>query len=277
MRQFPFSYTQVAGMLLALSANAIAPAQQETMPSQYSPGPDGRTPPPLLNAQPPGEWTPPGGNAPYPMRTGQAASTALARGRELLRQGQPIEAVNMFRNYARLRPNDAYGHFWLGLALDESGQPSQAIWAYSKSLDLAMRDGMDSAELRVNIANTLMKLGRLDDALFNYRRAIEIDSTLARAHSNLARALLQKGDAQGAFESLNRCTELGLNDPTLFYYQGQALESLGKFADARGKLDLFQRTLPESVAGQPLRMRVEEMLRRMPAAAETGKPDSGVR
>src|SRR4029450_11952775 len=99
MRRFPFSHTLVAGMLLALSSNAIAPAQQETMPSQYGPGPDGRMPPPLSNAQPPGESAPPAGNASYPMRTGQAAASSLARGRALLRQGQPNEAVNLFRHY----------------------------------------------------------------------------------------------------------------------------------------------------------------------------------
>ena len=271
MKRFPFIHALITAMLLALSSVAMVVAQQERMPAPYGSGT-----PPFPTAPPPGAVAAPTGTAPYPMRTGQASDAFLAQGRALLRQGHAQEAANMFRNYTRLRPNDAYGHFWIGLALDECGQPSQAIWAYSKSLDLAMREGMDSAELRVNIANTLMKLGRLEDAIFNYRRAIEIDCKLARAHSNLARALLQKGDAQGAFESLNRSTELGLNDPTLFYYQGQALQSLGKFADARSKLDLFQRTLPATAEGEPLRMRVADMLRQMPSGNDSGRPDASV-
>ncbi len=274
MTRFPLMHAlPVFAVILAMLPVTGVSAQQETGPSPYGSAQQGRTAPAYGSAPPSGQVSPPA--SPYPMRTGQASGASLARGRALMRQGQPGEAVQMFRHYSRLRPNDFYGHFWLGLALDESGQPSPAIWAYSKSLDLAMRDGMDSAELRVNIGNTLMKLGRLDDAIFNYRRAIEIDSKVSRAHYDLARALLQKGDPQAAFESLNRCTELGLNDPTIFFYQGQALESLGKFADARGRLDLFQRTLPPTAEGEPLRMRVYEMLRRMPAAPEAAKSESG--
>lgn len=193
----------------------------------------------------------------------------LSRGRDLLRSGNAGEAALAFRHYTRLRADDPSGHFWLGLALDESRQPSQAIWAYSRSLDLAMREGMDSPELRVNIGNTLMKLNRLDDAIFNYRRAIAIDSKLTRAHYNLGRALLQKDEPQPAFESLSRCTELGLRDPTILYYQGQALKAMGKPEDARQKLELFVRQLPATPEAQALRIRVEGLIQQLPSQRAT--------
>ncbi|HEY9869257.1 MAG TPA: tetratricopeptide repeat protein [Candidatus Obscuribacterales bacterium] len=193
----------------------------------------------------------------------------LTRGRELLRSGNAGEAALAFRHYTRIKPDDPSGHFWLGLSLDESRQPSQAIWAYSRSLDLAMREGMDSPELRVNIGNTLMKLNRLDDAIFNYRRALAIDAKLTRAHYNLGRALLRKGEPQAAFESLNRCTELGLNDPTILYYEGQALKAMGKPEDARQKLELFVRQLPATPQAQAMRTRVEDLIQQLPSQPGT--------
>src|SRR5579875_225025 len=134
-----------------------------------------------------------------------------------------------------------------------------AIPAYSRSLDLAMESGMDSAQLRLDIGNVLLRLRQVDDAIFNYRRALEIDARQARAYFNLGRAYLEKGDATAALENLNRSYELGLDDAALAYFRGLAYRRLGKPGDARAQLELFLRTLPETEANEGLRERVRAM------------------
>ncbi|GEM_PF-2691083 len=187
------------------------------------------------------------------------AQQALASARAFITSGQPGLAIPFARDYARCRPSDPAAFFWLGLAFEQAGDPGQAIRAYSRSLDLAMESGMDSAQLRLDIGNVLLRLRQVDDAIFNYRRALEIDARQARAYFNLGRAYLEKGDATAALENLNRSYELGLDDAALAYFRGLAYRRLGKPGDARAQLELFLRTLPETEANEGLRERVRAM------------------
>lgn len=188
------------------------------------------------------------------------AARLLASGRQMLADGQLPAAVAMLREYMRLKPGDPDGPFWLGLALEQSGESAQALTAYNRALELAGKTGMDSGELRVNLANTLAKLNRLDDAIANYRRALVIDSKMARAHFNLGRALLARGDGQGALDSLNRSYELGLIDPALPYFRGLAFRALGKPEDAKAQLENYLKSLPETAAVENLKSKIRAML-----------------
>src|SRR5262249_37193476 len=49
----------------------------------------------------------------------------------------------------------------------------------------------ETARAHYNLANALSDVGRVDDAIGHYRRAIALDGTLAPAHFNLSRLLEQ--------------------------------------------------------------------------------------
>jgi len=219
--------------------------------------------------QPPPTWPQAGAGGATPSPPAPPPAEILARGRQLLKDGQTAAALTSFNDFIRLRPRDMSGYFWQGLALDQSGLPGKAIWSYSNSLDLAMQNGMDSAELRLNIGNTLTKLNKLDDAIFNYRRAIEIDPKLARAHFNLGRALIAKGEAGAAYDELERSAQLNLQDSTLSYYRGLALQAMGKTAAAREQLTIFLKEVPETPDTEELRARVTALLNQMAAGASS--------
>jgi tetratricopeptide (TPR) repeat protein len=188
----------------------------------------------------------------------------LTKARQLITAGRSSAAVPLLRQYTQVRGNDPDGHFWLGMALDQSGAPDQAIWAYSKSLDLTNREGMDSPELRINIGNTLMKLKRPVDAIYNYKRAIEIDSKMPLAHYNLGRALLSNGAPSEALNELNRSFELGLNNLLLPYYKALAFTALGKKEDAQSQLKLFLNTAPDTPNLAAVRSRAQALLAEPP-------------
>ena len=63
-----------------------------------------------------------------------------------------------------------------------------------------------------NLAGYLTAHGKLDDAIDNYRQALEMEPNRATAHSNLGGALTAKGDFQAAIREYQEALRL---DPTL--------------------------------------------------------------
>src|SRR2546421_2568431 len=80
------------------------------------------------------------------------------------------------------------------LALERQGDHEAALTSYR----LPLRDHPHDARILQNMAIALTKTRRVDEAIRHYRRALELDSTLAGAHYGLAFLLLKRGDPDGA-------------------------------------------------------------------------------
>lgn len=84
------------------------------------------------------------------------------------------------------------------LALERQGDYEAALTSYR----LALRDHPDDARILQNMAIAFTKTARLDEAIRHYRRALELDDTLAGAHYGLAFLLMKRGDPDGAAQHL---------------------------------------------------------------------------
>src|SRR5438552_6187260 len=84
------------------------------------------------------------------------------------------------------------------LALERQGDYDPALTSYR----LALRDHPNDARILQNMAIAFTKTRRFDEAIRHYRRALELDSSLAGAHYGLAFLLLQRGDPGGAAQHL---------------------------------------------------------------------------
>jgi tetratricopeptide (TPR) repeat protein len=84
------------------------------------------------------------------------------------------------------------------LALERQGDYDAALTSYR----LALRDHPNDARILQNMAIAFTKTRRFDEAIRHYRRALELDSSLAGAHYGLAFLLLQRGDSDGATQHL---------------------------------------------------------------------------
>src|SRR3989454_4740844 len=84
------------------------------------------------------------------------------------------------------------------LALERQGDYDAALTSYR----LALRDLPNDARLLQNMAIAFTKTRRYDEAIRHYRRALELDGSLAGAHYGLAFLLLQRGDPDGAAQHL---------------------------------------------------------------------------
>jgi tetratricopeptide (TPR) repeat protein len=84
------------------------------------------------------------------------------------------------------------------LALERQGDYDAALTSYR----LALRDHPNDARILQNMAIAFTKTRRFDEAIRHYRRALELDGSLAGAHYGLAFLLLQRGDPDGAAQHL---------------------------------------------------------------------------
>lgn len=126
------------------------------------------------------------------------ASTFLAIGASMARQGQFEEASNMARRALEIEPNSAVAHSTLGQAAAAGGD--------------------------------------LDAAQASFERAVELDPSTARAHAGLADIYFNREDFQAAVDAATAA--LGLNDQLTAAYgiRGLANNALGNAAEAYGDL-----------------------------------------
>ncbi len=80
------------------------------------------------------------------------------------------------------------------LALEARGDFPNALTSYR----LALRERPDDLRVLQNIAIAFSKTGQPEEAIRTYRRALQIDPSLAGAHYGLAFLLLKRGDTAHA-------------------------------------------------------------------------------
>lgn len=97
-----------------------------------------------------------------------------------------------------LDPKFASARRNLGNALAEMGRVQEAIEQYRQALALEP----DAATTHNNLGNALMEGGRLDEAVLHLQRAVALDPGYVVARLNLADALLAKSDLPGAIREL---------------------------------------------------------------------------
>ena len=171
-------------------------------------------------------------------------------------------ATKLFEHYAGQRPNNAWGHFMLGLSAWKGGDLTKAEEAFEKALSI----DPNHVKSLVNLSRVLIDQDRIDDALVRlthagdidpnstdvqrllgrayqaqgktgeavdaYRRAIALDEQDAWSMNNLGLLLLEQQRADEALPVLAKAVELRKDVPTFYNNLGMALEHTGRFVAA---------------------------------------------
>lgn len=95
----------------------------------------------------------------------------------------------------------------------------------------------DLLEARVSLGFAYQQVGRLDDAVAEYRKAIAAHPTKPEAYNNLCSALQQKGDARGALTACGEALRLAPNYAKAHFNMGLAL---GRIGDERAMAHLAE-------------------------------------
>lgn len=125
-------------------------------------------------------------------------------------------------------PADFVGHFNLGAALQQLGEPEKAV----PYLSDAVRIEPANATARNNLGSALFAMERFDQAAVEFRKALALDPEYRNARYNLARTLSAAGDNAAALSELRVYLQTNSNDAEALEFDGRLLASMGKFDEA---------------------------------------------
>jgi protein O-GlcNAc transferase len=104
------------------------------------------------------------------------------------------EAASALREAIRQLPQQPDPHLTLAAVLVKQNQPAEAAAERKQAAEL-MRSNMNRqrAEVASNSGNSLLKSGKVNEAIVEFRDAVSYDANYAEAHMGLAKALEQQG------------------------------------------------------------------------------------
>ena len=223
-----------------------------------------------------------------------AGPVSFADGEAAYNAGNYTEATKVFEQYTGQRPENAWGHFMLGLSAWKSGDLQKAETALEDALRidpehlkslvnlsrvLLDEQRFDDAQMRLTAAGqidpnsaevhrllgrTYKGQGKVDDAVTAYRRAIELDSEDAWSMNNLGLLFLEQGRTDDALPLLARAVQLK-KDVSVFHNNlGMALEHTGRFGAAAAEYK-------SALTADPKYAKAEKNLTRVEAVKSTSE------
>jgi tetratricopeptide (TPR) repeat protein len=151
-------------------------------------------------------------------------------------QQQYAQAIEQYKKATELTPNYSPAYNILGYAYRQAGDYANAEQAFKKYVELIPNDPnpYDS------YAELLLKMGRFEDSIAQYRKALAVDEHFVPSHFGISADLLYMGKPTEAATELAKITEKARNDGerrvALF---GQTVVDVdgGKMAPALAELD----------------------------------------
>jgi predicted Zn-dependent protease len=178
-------------------------------------------------------------------------------------RGRYEEAASMFEAFSESNPDNAWGHYMLGLSAWKTGDHTRALEAFDAALRIEPthrksllnsarvlletsrpQDALDRVEQALAIeplsgealrleGRAHHELGQIPQAIDAYERALALDDRDVWAMNNLGYLYIQQGRSDAALPPLARAVEIRSNVPVFQNNFGTALERSGYFVAAR--------------------------------------------
>jgi Tfp pilus assembly protein PilF/mono/diheme cytochrome c family protein len=163
----------------------------------------------------------------------------------------------MMRHQLEKYPRDYAAHLYLGALMLSRLNPTGAV----DEIGQAVRINPKQAEGHNWYGVALEVVGRLQEAIAQFRDALAIQSDYTNARYNLAKALAKSGDLDEAAKDLAEVVAADPNDPQVHNDYGVLLLRMGKAADA---VDQFNKTLALDPSAKSARENRDLALRQLP-------------
>ena len=164
-------------------------------------------------------------------------------------QQEMPKAIEYYKKATELGPTFSSAFNLLGYAYRQNADYANAEAAFKKYIELIPNDPnpYDS------YAELLLKMGKFDDSIAQYRKALAIDQNFINAHQGIGMALLYKGNAEEASAEIQKITGKARSDAerrtALFALTVVDVDS-GKWDKALGDVDM-QYALGEKTSDVP--------------------------
>jgi len=133
-----------------------------------------------------------------------------------------------FRMANSLKKDDPYILFSLSASISKQGRLDEAIYFYRKALIIKP----DYFEAFVNIADILQVQSRLDEAIYFYKKAILLNSNHFHTYHNLGNTLAKQGKHNDAIESYKNAITLNPNYFNSYFCIGLTFHEQSNFKSA---------------------------------------------
>lgn len=150
------------------------------------------------------------------------------------------EAAEILAQFlAKNQPQKAELPAWLGILRDELGDFAQAESAHRAALALSP----GNAKFHNNLGYNLLLQGKRQEAIQEFRRALDIDPRLETARNNLGMALLQEGGPGSLEQGLEQMQAVS-DAATAHNNAAVVLMQQGRYVEARRELEQALRLRP---------------------------------
>lgn len=148
-------------------------------------------------------------------------------------QGDPATAVALISHALGLNAGQPTFHCNLGAALGDLGRLDEALASYQRAVVLKP----DYVMAICNLGNTQRKLGRTGEAAASYQRALVLDPAYPEAHCHMAILQLDAGQPELALASADNALRARPRYAQAHSVRGDALQALHQFAAAADSYD----------------------------------------
>ena len=162
------------------------------------------------------------------------ANAYLGLGDVYLAHDYREQARRAYLNVLDLTPDRSEVHYRLGIIASADGRAEDAVAQYDRALRNAHPDVLVPG--RIRRGNELLELGRVDEALDDFSRAVELAPDTPAAIGGLGRAQLRSGRLEEAARNLRRALEIQPAATSLHHSLAMALRELGRVDAARAAL-----------------------------------------
>ncbi len=134
-------------------------------------------------------------------------------------------------------PNSALAHYHLGAQFNNFSRLAEA----KQQLDMAISEDASLVEAQAMLGDVLFKMGKPDDSVMSFRRALAINPGLMDAQTGLGKALIQLKKYSEAADAMEEATKIDPKPAALHLYLSQAYRALGRADDAKKEAAVFSR------------------------------------
>ncbi len=157
---------------------------------------------PLL-AQAPAE------NATTPPASPATVSPADSLFQDAVKAQDPVRQARLYRDYLKLKPDDATALNNLGIALKKQGDYEAAVDSYRKAIqNIPPGDNPRTAKIYNNLGEALRLQNKVPEALEAFNKALELDPKLGFAYNNVGKIYFTQNRLEDAIVSFQKAVAI---------------------------------------------------------------------
>lgn len=161
------------------------------------------------------------------------------------------EAAAKLEKVVALNPDFMKAYDNLGLCYEALGRLDDAVKSYKRAVELNRKGNPGSPWPPMNLGALLMKSERLDEAERHLRESLRIDPRFARAHYELGAVFEKQGRDADAVRELEQAAALDTAYAQPHYALGRIYRKIGNTVKAKAEFSSFERLKQERPEKRP--------------------------